>query len=91
MTDEQHDPMAEVFNADQLAAANEARTRDEQTWTIHLNSAQADQALKQALAHRHEAAASIWNAVAFAVGFACFLAGVTWLVWGIVALVEVIR
>lgn len=90
MTDQpEMDPTA-TFRLDQEAAENEAKTRDEVGWELHVKDAVAQIAMKEAAAANEQAKANMREAIALTIYAALSLGGTIALVWAIVQAVQAV-
>lgn len=90
MTDQpEMDPTA-TFRLDQEAAENEAKTRDEVGWELHVQDAQAQIAMKVAAAENETAKANLRQAIVLTLYAALSLGGTIALVWAIAQAVQAV-
>lgn len=64
----EHNPMADVFQMDQALAAEDAATRDQVAWELHVQAQRSHIAAQAALAKRIRAWAGLIDVVKFALG-----------------------
>lgn len=88
MNENESNELAARFQLDQDQAAQEAQSRSDTAWALHVGDAEAQIGMKVAAAELEEAKAMLWRTVAAILGSAAVLAVVYLLVLAVVAVVR---